>query len=99
MQDIIEKVNNSSWADWILEKIEIDFDTIIVNLGDGDETVSVRLMFKDYIGFEMIGQWDESIIKDIKIEKSGNLIDDSLTIVKEKYGDDPLAWWWYQTAH
>ena len=48
------------------------------------------IICKDYIGYSLIGHWDESIIEDIVIDESGTLINESLQIVIKLYGENPL---------
>lgn len=89
MDTIVEKINNSSWADWSLNKLEVDYDRLLIRVSDYTEGI-VTICCRDYIGFSFIGHWDESIIKDITVDTKGNLIDESLYTVKKLYGENPL---------
>jgi hypothetical protein len=53
--------------------------------GEIDSTVIIRC--KDYIGQEMIGLWDDSMIKSITIENSGDFIKNSLKKIMELYSN------------
>lgn len=89
MNNSIEKINGSSWADWSFSKLEIDYDKIEVSvLSDSENTV--KICCRNYIGFSFIGHWDESIIETISVEMSGTVIDESLQVVKKLYGESPL---------
>ena len=46
---------------------------------------------KNYIGFEYIGHWDESIIKKIYAEESGDLIDSSLNKIRRFYSEPVIC--------
>lgn len=89
MDFIIDKINNSGWADWSIEKLEIDYDRVMISVSE-DVEGAVTICCKDYIGFSFIGHWDESVIEDITVETKGNLIDESLQTVKNLYGEKPL---------
>lgn len=89
MDTIVEKINNSGWADWSLNKLEIDYDRVLIRVSDDTEGI-VAICCRDYIGFSSIGHWDESVIEDITVETKGNLIDESLHTVKKLYGENPL---------
>lgn len=86
-----EKINKSSWADWQLEKIEMDFDKICIRISDSEDKNSLYICCKDYIGLNIIGHWDEATIESIKIDEQGDLIDESLQTVKTLYGNNPLT--------
>jgi hypothetical protein len=90
MYKTIEILNGGGWADWSLCKLEIDYEKVEVIVSSDNEKNIVTILCKDYIGFTFVGHWDESIIEDIRIETSGNLIDDSLQTVKKLYGENPL---------
>lgn len=90
MNNIIDKINNSGWADWYLDKFEIDFERVLVTISAEPYAGTITICCNDYIGFSSIGHWDESVIEDIKVESHGNLIDESLQVVKSIYGESPL---------
>lgn len=89
MNSIVNKINNSGWADWSLDHFEIDYERVKVTLSE-DVEGTLTIYCKDYIGFSYIGHWDESIIEDISIEVGGSLVDKSIKSVKKLYGDNPL---------
>ena len=64
MNSSIEKINCSSWTDWDLGKMEIDYNRIVVRLSEGSEA-TVTIYCNDYIGFSYVGHWDESVIENI----------------------------------
>ncbi len=77
----IDYLNACNWRDWYLEKIEIDFENIIIKI-ISDSDAAIHIILKNYIGFEYYGHWDESVIKDINIYSSGDLISNSLEVIK-----------------
>ena len=88
---IVNSINNGFWADSSIDKLEIDFDTVRIDISlDRGLDDMITICCKDYIGFSFVGHWDESIIEDITIEESGTLIDESLLAVKQLYGKNPL---------
>ncbi|MCO1604716.1 hypothetical protein [Desulfosporosinus nitroreducens] len=89
MNSIVDKINNSSWADWSLDKFEIDYERVLITVSEDIEG-NLTICCKDYIGFSFIGHWDESVIEEINVETYGSLIDESLQVVKSLYGESPL---------
>jgi hypothetical protein len=89
MQESLNEINRRNWADWSLEKIDIGFEevSVLVRSDGGGRTANISC--GDYIGVEMLGQWDESIIEDINVEPGGKLASDSIETVKEHYGENP----------
>ena len=85
---IINEINRYSWADWFLDRFDIDFEKIIVDISDYNDK-PLRICCNDYIGFSFIGHWDESVIEEIIVESKGSLIDEALQTVKKLYGENP----------
>lgn len=87
---IIRKVNQSSWVDWSIKNIIFGFDKISILIVDdgGDQLVNVSC--EDFIGFEIVGYWDEGIIENINIETEGDLLTKSLNLIKRNYNNNPI---------
>lgn len=60
------------WYDSSLEKIVIEYNDIIAEI-ELDEKI-YKIIFKNYIAINFIGQWDENIIKDIYEDPNNDLI-------------------------
>lgn len=90
MDKIIEILNSGGWADWSLNKLEIDYEKVEIAISSDNEKNNVTICCKNYIGYSFIGHWDESIIEDIWVETGGNLVDESIQLVKKLYGNNPL---------
>jgi hypothetical protein len=90
MNNIVDKINSCGWADWSLEKFEIDYDRVLITISPELNNENLLICCKDYIGFSFIGHWDESVIEDINVETHGNLIEESLQVIKNLYGENPL---------
>ncbi|HAN20471.1 MAG TPA: hypothetical protein DCP51_02150 [Clostridiales bacterium] len=86
---LMEKINNCSWADWRLDKIEIDYECIIISVSNESEVI-VKFSCNNFIGLSIVGHWDESVIESISIEDNGCLIKDSIETIKRLNGDNPL---------
>lgn len=89
MNKSIDEINGCSWADWSLNRFEIDYEKILIEVSEDELNVTVIIRCKDYIGFNFVGHWDESVIQEITVERKGILIDESLQIVKKLYGENP----------
>lgn len=83
-------INDYGWADWNLKKVEIDFEKVNIIVSDHEDGTLVAISCNDYIGLKIIGHWDEAIIEDIVVSEAGELIDQSIDVVKEKYGSNPV---------
>lgn len=89
VNNIIEKINSYSWADWSLNKMEIDYEKVVISIrSNRDSTVNIYCL--NHIGFCFMGHWDESIIEGISVDNEGGLIDKSLEAIRNLYGDNPL---------
>ena len=74
-QDIEKK-----WHDSYLEEIIIAYDDIIVKL-ETDSGVK-KLLFKNYIAIDYVGQWDENVVETIYEEKYSDIIENALKKVR-----------------
>jgi hypothetical protein len=80
-----KSVTLETLADYNIGRVEQDFEVITIYMHDWSMNATVIIRCKDYIGLEVIGVWDDSIIKSISIEDSGTFIGKSLQKVKELY--------------
>lgn len=88
MQKIIKYVNSNIWVDSRLKYLNIDFENIILSIIDDSGYQTTKLICKNYIGYECVGHWDESLIEKIEIKEKGEFIDRSIKIVKFNYGNN-----------
>ena len=65
------------WHDSSLERIVIEYNDITVEL-ETDACLR-KIVFKNYIAFDYIGQWDENIVEAIYEEKNNDLIKGALS--------------------
>jgi len=82
-----DSITLETLADYNIDRVEQDFEVITIYLRDWEMDSTVIIRCKDYIGQEVIGLWDDSIIKSITIEESGDFIRKSLKRVVELYGN------------
>jgi hypothetical protein len=82
-----DSITLETLADYNIDRVEQDFEVITIYLRDGEIDSTVIIRCKDYIGQEMIGLWDDSMIKSITIENSGDFIKNSLKKVMELYSN------------
>lgn len=86
----ITYTNDNCWTDWALTKMECTFDEVVVTIQAVPHEYTISFRCVDHIGVKYIGHWDESIIEDITVEDRGELIEESLNIVRELYGSSPI---------
>jgi len=105
--NIINKIDSFGWADWSLHDFNINYERVSIEISfepigyyNEDGTINknytgeeqlVIIHCNNFIGFSFVGHWDESVIEDITIEQTGNLITNSLQEVKHLYGDPPFT--------
>lgn len=76
---IFDDNNKNIWHDSSLDKIVIKYNDIIVELGT--DIGAKKIVFKNYIAFDYIGQWDENIVKAIYEENDNNFIKYALEMI------------------
>ena len=73
---MFSSLGNNVWHDSSIEKIVIKYNDIIAELET--DTGIRRIIFKNYIAFDYIGQWDENIVEAIYEEKNNDIIERAL---------------------
>ena len=73
---IIGNFEDTMWHDSSLEKIVIEYKDIIAELET--DNVTRRIVFKNHIAIDYIGQWDENIVESIYEEKNEDIIKNAL---------------------
>ncbi|MGF6906725.1 hypothetical protein [Fusobacterium sp. PH5-44] len=79
-KEIVKIINEKCWHDTFFEKLEMNFDTIIIYLSYNE--ILITLACKNYIGISYLGHWDESVIKDIKVRIDEMITEKALDIIK-----------------
>lgn len=69
---IFDNYNKDVWHDSSLGKIIIEYNNIVVELETDIGTK--KIVFKNYIAFDYVGQWDESIVESIYEERDNAII-------------------------
>lgn len=76
-------INNMEWHDYVLDGIIIDYDTVLIKVSL--RNVCTEIMCENFIGIQYLGQWDESVIKDISVDVEHELCQNARRIVKKNY--------------
>lgn len=77
---IFNGMDESIWHDSSLDKITIEYNEIVMEV-ETDMCIK-KIVFKNYIAFEYIGQWDENIIKSIHERRDDMLVGKALEKVR-----------------
>ena len=76
IKNMFSNTENNLWHDSSIEKIAIEYNDIIVEL---ETDVGTRIIvFKNYIAFDYVGQWDENIVETIYQEKNNDIVEQAL---------------------
>lgn len=73
---INDNYNRYVWHDSSIEKIVIEYNDIVLEL-DTDAGTK-KIIFKNYIAMDYIGQWDENIVDAIYEENDNDIIKSAL---------------------
>lgn len=71
-----ENCGNEAWHDSSVEKIIIEYNDITAIIETNSE--EKRIVFKNYIALEYIGQWDENIVASIYEDSDNDFVEDAL---------------------
>jgi len=78
-----------NWADQLLNEIIVDSPHIIARV-ELDSNTIYEFAFINFISIIYVGRWDESVIHDIYLDNDGELIEQSLSEIRNNYGENPM---------
>ncbi len=64
---IERSIHDVAWADSELEAVNVDYDNVVLDITLSGETKPVRLICAGYVGFSLVGFWDEIIIDAVRV--------------------------------
>ena len=76
-----EFINSKDWSDCLLESITVDYDKALVKISYDDNIIDIICV--NFISIQYLGQWDESVIKAIKVYEEDGFCQDCKEIVKK----------------
>ena len=87
-----QALNKVLWADADIERITVDYDVLSILL---NESTSIKRTIRalGYIGYRMIGVWDEMIVEKAELLKNHPFIDECVDSMKRRLGTD-----WIETG-
>jgi hypothetical protein len=65
---------NILWPDAEFEALRADYDTVAIDLRE-TTGAQVRVVAEGYIGFQLLGSWDESVVESGSVASSGTTLD------------------------
>ena len=78
------------WPDAHVDRLVIDFDDFKILLKP-DAGQRLWLVCGGYVGYEVIGFWDEVIVESISVSDTGAFLDRCAARLTERLGDLPVA--------
>jgi hypothetical protein len=61
------------WADASLESVTLDYDSVVLTVAE-DRGQTWRVACDGFIGQEIVGFWDETIIETVRLAEDGDLL-------------------------
>ncbi len=89
MADHTKSINSVLWPDAEIDNLSIDYDTVSISLKESTGRKRI-ITCEGYIGYKVVGFWDESIVASGNVEYNHPFITECLGVVRAKYGDK--AW-------
>lgn len=78
------KINKFTWGDLLLSELTLDGDNIIVKVLEKDNNIKT-INCEEFIGIKCLGKWEESLIDSISVDKTGDVIVESVFKIKNNY--------------
>ncbi len=68
------RVHDMCWADADIDRIEIDYSDVVVWVEDSTGRMR-EVHFKGYIGYSVVGFWDEMIVEEVVVHETHEFLD------------------------
>ncbi len=78
------EINNFIWGELLLSEVSLDGENIVIKIVEKDNHVKI-INCEEFIGIKCLGKWEESIIESISVDKSGDVIVESVFKIKHNY--------------
>lgn len=82
-----EDLNKVYWPDAEIDLISIDFDELTIHLTESSQK-KTTIRCQGYIGYTLLGFWDEIIIRKVELRDTDELLDACIHSLKQRYGDE-----------
>jgi hypothetical protein len=79
------RLNDILWADSEIEKLEIDYSNVFLTITESNGRKR-KISFKGYIGFSVIGFWDEIVIEKLLLHQKHPFLESCVNQLEKKYG-------------
>nr|WP_319394656.1 hypothetical protein [uncultured Desulfobacter sp.] len=79
------QLNDVLWVDAELIKMEIDYGDVRISITESSER-EIKILFKGYIGYSVIGFWDEIVIEKFVLHEKHPFLDSCIQELEKKYG-------------
>jgi hypothetical protein len=76
------------WADAELQETRIDYDSVSLTIRDSSSLV-LEVVGLGYIGYRMIGCWDEIVIARAELLEKHELLSQSIETIRSRYSGTP----------
>ncbi len=74
------------WPDAEIDSISIDFDELVIYLTESSQKKTV-VRCKGYIGYTVLGFWDDVIVAKAQLHDSDDFLDACLHSLRQRYRD------------
>jgi hypothetical protein len=81
----IDAFNSVLWADAELGPVDVDYDNFSFSILESTG-VSKRIVCEGYLGYELVGFWDEIIIATGKLNTTGSFLDRCMLDIARRIG-------------
>lgn len=76
-------INDKSWRDSYLDRINIEYDKCLIELTDRIDRYRVILCQK-FCSINYIGQFDENVIENIRVVEDSEFIQETKRVIKKR---------------
>jgi hypothetical protein len=76
------------WPDATVEGVKLDYDEARIRVRE-DSGRTVEVVAGGYIGYEIVGFWDETIVESASLQTGSDFLSRCVAKVRERNGDPP----------
>jgi len=75
-------INKFIWGNLLLSELTLDGENIIIKVLENDNHMKT-INCEEFIGIKCLGKWEESLIDSISVDKTGDVIVESVFKIKK----------------
>ncbi len=90
LSETADALKSVLWPDAEILRVEIDYGNLHLSIRESTGKKR-RLIFEGYLGYELVGFWDEVVVEQAELSRNGAFLDRCRASILRRIGATPFA--------